>query len=318
MCVARVQGRRRREWLRSVISTIRRCRMAGVAGARVRRARHRPAHGQASGRVTHGADHRRRARARRLDALGRAAGAWRSAESGAEPHRGVVGVVALPDDERRTRAAISEARSASGAATSTSDVGRQYLFATSAATCAGVTPRARAARRRHASLGHGCERPDGAVRAAPTPAPTPPTADAHVARRTDADARSPTVRRPTPAPTLRRRRRADAGADERRRSLRETAAGSRRAIRPFPVVRMRGRLTSSGANVHAALGARAAGREGDRALQGPQLPAKRWSRPARKSRLTRDAAVRAHLRAGVDDHRDGHAATATSASGRRS
>jgi hypothetical protein len=80
--------------------------------------------------------------------------------------------------------------------------------------------------------------------------------------------------------------------------LHETAR-SRRVIRPFPVVRMRGTLTSTGAKV-AVLSVRAP-RAAKITLRctGKSCPASRWSRTERKSRLTRMSRFERGLRSGV-------------------
>jgi hypothetical protein len=116
---------------------------------------------------------------------------------------------------------------------------------------------------------------------APTPVPTPTPTPAPTA--TPDPAFDTAVG--TPVPT--------SGA-----VLRETAR-SRRVIRPFPVVRMKGRLTSRGANVQV-LSVRAprAAKISVRCT-GRSCPASRWSRSSRKSRLTRMARFERSLRAGV-------------------
>ena len=80
--------------------------------------------------------------------------------------------------------------------------------------------------------------------------------------------------------------------------LHETAR-SRRIIKPFPVVRMRGVLTSTGAKI-SVLSVRAP-RAAKVTLRckGKSCPASRWSRSARKSRLTRMTRFERNLRSGV-------------------
>ncbi len=128
--------------------------------------------------------------------------------------------------------------------------------------------------------------PVGPVRAAP-PAPTPvPT-----------PVPTPT---PTPEPTAVPTFDTVAGAPVTTQGeiLQETAR-SRRVIRPFPVVRMKGRLTSRGADVQV-LSVRAprAAKISVR-CRGKSCPAGRWSRSDRKSRLTRMERYERGLRAGV-------------------
>jgi hypothetical protein len=80
--------------------------------------------------------------------------------------------------------------------------------------------------------------------------------------------------------------------------LQETAR-TRRVIRPFPVVRMRGRLTATGADIQI-LSVRAprAAKVSVR-CSGRGCPASRWSRDARTSPLTRIGRFERGLRAGV-------------------
>jgi len=105
----------------------------------------------------------------------------------------------------------------------------------------------------------------------PTPAPPPPTFDIV----------------PTPVPTT---------GDV----LQETTR-KRRVLKPFPVVRLRGRLTSAGARI--TLFSVRAPRAASISLRcrGKGCPAARWSRPgaARKKTLTRVARFERPLRAGV-------------------
>jgi len=129
----------------------------------------------------------------------------------------------------------------------------------------------------------------------PTPAPTPTGTATPTAVRTPVptDASTPTT--PAPAfdvpPTT-----VTTGAD-----VRQETARTQRAIRPFPVVRMRGRLTPNGAKITlfsvraprtATITVRCTGRS---------CPASRWSRASnqRDSTLTRMGPFERSLRAGV-------------------
>jgi hypothetical protein len=76
------------------------------------------------------------------------------------------------------------------------------------------------------------------------------------------------------------------------------SASSRRAIRPFPVVRMRGRLTARGARV-TVLSVRAPRPAKVTVSCKGDCPAKRWSRADRKSRLTRVRAFERPIRSGT-------------------
>jgi hypothetical protein len=143
--------------------------------------------------------------------------------------------------------------------------------------------------------------------ATPTPAPTPrPTATPRptvTPTPTPVATVSPT---PTPTPTPTPDPRFDSAAaaptpvPTSGEVLQETAR-KRRVIRPFPVVRMRGVLTSAGAKV-TVLSVRAP-RTAKITLRckGRGCPAKRWSRAhtERKSRLTRIDRFERGLRAGV-------------------
>jgi hypothetical protein len=125
----------------------------------------------------------------------------------------------------------------------------------------------------------------------PTPTPTPSPVPAPTPTPTPTPAPDPSfdsaVAAPTPVPTT-------------GEVLQETAR-KRRVIRPFPVVRMRGVLTSSGAKV-TVLSVRAP-RTATITLRcsGTGCPASRWSRShtERKSRLTRVDRFERRLRAGV-------------------
>jgi hypothetical protein len=79
--------------------------------------------------------------------------------------------------------------------------------------------------------------------------------------------------------------------------LQQTAT-KRRVIRPFPVVRMRGRLTTTGARV-SLLSVRAPRAAKVFVHCKGSCPSRRWSRTARKSRLTRVSAFERSLRAGT-------------------
>jgi hypothetical protein len=121
----------------------------------------------------------------------------------------------------------------------------------------------------------------------PPPAPTPVPTVAPTPVPTPAPTPAPTFDTPaaTPVPTS-------------GQVLHETAR-SRRVIRPFPVVRMRGVLTSTGAKV-SVLSVRApTTAKITLRCQGKSCPASRWSRSDRKSRLTRMSRFERGLRAGV-------------------
>jgi hypothetical protein len=127
--------------------------------------------------------------------------------------------------------------------------------------------------------------------ATPTPTPTPTPSPVPAPTPTPTPAPVPSfdsaVAAPTPVPTT-------------GEVLQETAR-KRRVIRPFPVVRMRGVITSSGAKV-TVLSVRAP-RTATITLRckGTGCPASRWSRShtERKSRLTRVDRFERRLRAGV-------------------
>jgi hypothetical protein len=121
----------------------------------------------------------------------------------------------------------------------------------------------------------------------PPPAPTPVPTVAPTPVPTPAPTPAPTFDTPaaTPVPTS-------------GQVLHETAR-SRRVIRPFPVVRMRGVLTSTGAKV-SVLSVRApTTAKITLRCQGKSCPASRWSRSDRKNRLTRMSRFERGLRAGV-------------------
>ncbi len=113
---------------------------------------------------------------------------------------------------------------------------------------------------------------------APTPTPTPEPTPAPVPNFDTAAAA------PTPVPTS-------------GEVLQQTAT-KRRVIRPFPVVRMRGRLTSTGARV-TLLTVRAPRAAKVFVHCKGSCPSRRWSRTARKSRLTRVSAFERSLRSGT-------------------
>ena len=76
------------------------------------------------------------------------------------------------------------------------------------------------------------------------------------------------------------------------------SASRRKAIRPFPVVRMRGRLTASGARV-SLLSVRAPRPAKVTVRCKGSCPTDRWIRSSRKSRLTRVRAFERTLRSGT-------------------
>ena len=195
---------------------------------------------------------------------------WRR-RHGARPHRGVVRVAGqLPARGRATRerCALPDAYTIH-----TGDVAVATAYLNLSAT---------AARRRHpgtTAAPSGRTDVSAGVRAAP-PGRCPRRADARAdpGAHARADARAdPDTPTPTPDADVRhrgRRRRCRRAA----RSCSETAR-QRRVIRPFPVVRMRGRLTAGGANVSRALGPRAAqAAKVSVRCKGRSCPASRWSR----------------------------------------
>ena len=118
----------------------------------------------------------------------------------------------------------------------------------------------------------------------PTPVPTP--------CRPSAPTPTPT---PTPVPTFDTV--AATPVTTRGEILQETSR-ARRVIRPFPVVRMKGRLTARGADVQV-LSVRASRAAKISVRCRASCPAGRWSRSDRKSRLTRMERYERGLRAGV-------------------
>ena len=141
----------------------------------------------------------------------------------------------------------------------------------------------------------------------PTPTPVPTPVPTPTPTPTPAPAPSPTfdsaAAAPAPAPTL--------------GQVLHESGPKRRAIRPFPVVRMRGRLTATGArvsllSVRAPRAAKVTVRCKGRCPMASWAPSKRPKRPDPRAGVRALAAVR------HEDHRDGHAGAATSASGPRS
>ena len=118
--------------------------------------------------------------------------------------------------------------------------------------------------------------------ATPTPSPTPVP---------------PVGATPTPAPTFDTGTALPAPVGTGGPLLQDTAT-SRRAIRPFPIVRMRGRLTSSGARV-TLLSVRAPRAAKISIRCKGSCPTRRWSRSDRKSRLTRVGPFERTLRSGT-------------------
>jgi hypothetical protein len=132
-------------------------------------------------------------------------------------------------------------------------------------------------------------RPAGPVMTAPPPTPAP----------TPAPTPEPTpAPAPAPAPTFDTAAAAPTPVPTQGQVLQDTAQ-SRRPIRPFPVVRMRGRLTLSGARVtlltvraprSATVTIRCSGRD---------CPRGSWTANARKKQLTRARVFERSLRAGT-------------------
>ncbi len=130
-------------------------------------------------------------------------------------------------------------------------------------------------------------------RAGDQPAPAA-AAHAHADAHADADARAaPTA----PAPTFDTAAAAPTPVPTSGEVLQQTAT-KRRVIRPFPVVRMRGRLTATGARV-SLLSVRAPRAAKVFVHCKGSCPSRRWSRTARKSRLTRVSTFERSLRAGT-------------------
>ena len=129
-----------------------------------------------------------------------------------------------------------------------------------------------------------------------TSPPPPPRRRRRSPRR--ADARPDVAPTPTPVPGFDTGAPAATPVPTSGQVLHETAR-SRRVIRPFPIVRMRGVLTSTGAKI-SVLSVRAP-RAAKITLRckGKSCPASRWSRSARKSRLTRMSRFERGLRSGV-------------------
>jgi hypothetical protein len=113
---------------------------------------------------------------------------------------------------------------------------------------------------------------------APTPVPTPTPA-------------------PAPAPTFDTAAAAPVPAPTHGQVLRESGP-KRRAIRPFPVVRMRGRLTTSGARV-SLLSVRAPRAAKVTVRCKGRCPMKRWAPSSRSKRVTRARAFERSLRSGT-------------------
>jgi hypothetical protein len=123
---------------------------------------------------------------------------------------------------------------------------------------------------------------------APTPTPAPAPAPAPVPTPTPA---------PTPDPTFDTAAAAPAPVPTHGQVLRESGA-KRRAIRPFPVVRMRGRLTSNGARV-SLLSVRAPRAAKVTVRCKGHCPTKSWAPSKRSKRLTRARAFERSLRSGT-------------------
>jgi hypothetical protein len=133
--------------------------------------------------------------------------------------------------------------------------------------------------------------------AAPAPAPTPAPPPVPTATPVPSPEPAPAPA-PAPAPTFDTAAAAPTPVPTRGQVLQDTAQ-SRRPIRPFPVVRMRGRLTLSGARV-TLLTVRAP-RAATVAIRchGRDCPRHRWTAGQRKKRLTRARAFERTLRAGT-------------------
>lgn len=144
--------------------------------------------------------------------------------------------------------------------------------------------------------------PAGPMPAAPTPVPTrtptptPTRTPAPTPTRTPTPERAPVPTTPSPAPAPGSAFEAPA-APASDAAPRETAPAVR-ILRPFPVVRMKGRLTVEGANVQLLSVRSPRAARIAVSCRGRGCPATRWSRSAR-TRLTRIARFERNLRAGV-------------------
>jgi hypothetical protein len=143
--------------------------------------------------------------------------------------------------------------------------------------------------------------PSARVVAAPTPTPTPAPTPSATATPTPTvtpvpPAATPT---PTPEPVFDTAAPAATPVPTNGQVLHESAS-SRKVIRPFPVVRMRGRLTANGARV-TVLSVRAPRKAKVTVRCKGSCPTRRWSKnaSARKSRLTRIGAFERSLRSGT-------------------
>jgi hypothetical protein len=135
-------------------------------------------------------------------------------------------------------------------------------------------------------------RPAGPIRSAPQPTPVP----------TPVPTPTPPKPRPTPTPTPTPVPSFDtvaAGPVSTKGEVLQETARSRRVIRPFPVVRMKGRLTARGADVQILSVRAPRSAKISVRCRGRSCPAARWSRSNRKSRLTRMGRYERGLRAGV-------------------
>jgi hypothetical protein len=130
----------------------------------------------------------------------------------------------------------------------------------------------------------------------PTPTPAPPTPTPAPAAPTPTATPVP-IAAPAPAPTFDVAKAAPTPVPTSGQVLHETAS-SRRVIKPFPVVRMRGRLTLTGARV-TLLSVRAPKSAKISVSCQGSCPTSRWSRSNRKSRLTRVGPFERMLKAGT-------------------
>jgi hypothetical protein len=125
----------------------------------------------------------------------------------------------------------------------------------------------------------------GPVTVPPPPPPPPPPP---VPVPTVAPAPAPTFDTAAPAPT----------PVPTSGQVLHNSASKRKAIRPFPIVRMRGRLTARGARV-TVLSVRAPRPAKITVRCKGKCPTSRWTRSSRKSRLTRVRALERSLRSGT-------------------
>jgi hypothetical protein len=139
--------------------------------------------------------------------------------------------------------------------------------------------------------------PSAQVAAAAPPPPPPPPPPAPTPTPTPVPTPVPVVA-PAPAPTFDTAAAAPTPVPTRGQVLQDTAQ-SRRPIRPFPVVRMRGRLTFSGARVTLLTVRAPRAATVTVSCHGRDCPRHRWTAAQRKKQLTRARAFERVLRSGT-------------------